>query len=95
LILASCFLPFAILIDSQDDRVDWDFPWNSWLVYVFILNTTLLMVGGAYIVSTASYPYSNSILVSRLTVNTNSKFGLEFGRCVDRMTRMIKDITER
>ena len=53
------------------------------------------MVGGAYVVSTASYPYSNSILVSRLTVNTNNKFGLEFARCVDRMTRMIKDITER
>ena len=52
------------------------------------------MVGGAYIVSTAAYPYSNSILVHRLTKQTNRRFGLEFSRCIDRMTRMIQDCTE-
>jgi len=53
------------------------------------------MIGGAYIVSTVAYPYSNSILVRNLTVNTNKRFGVEISRCVDRMTRMIKDMTER
>jgi hypothetical protein len=93
-LLATLFLPVAILIDAKDDHVDWDFPWNSWLVYVLIFNTTFLMVGGAYIVSTAAYPYSNSILVHRLTKQTNRRFGLEFSRCIDRMTRMIKDCTD-
>lgn len=49
------------------------------------------MVGGAYIVSTAAYPYSNSIIARNLTIDTNKIFGLEFSRCVERMTRMIKD----
>lgn len=94
LVLATLFLPVAILIDKKDDHVDWDFPWNSWLIYVLIVNTTFLMVGGAYIVSTAAYPYSNSIAVRNLRNTTNRRFGIEFSRCVDRMTRMIKDITE-
>lgn len=68
LILATIFLPAAILIDKADDHVDWYFPWNSWLIYVFIVNTTVLMVGGEYIVSSAAYPYSNSIMVRNLTV---------------------------
>ncbi len=95
LVIATCFLPFAILIDRADNHVDWDFPWNSWLVYVIIVNTTLLMIGGEYIVSTAAYPYSNSILVRNFAVNTNKKFGIEFSRYIDRMARMIKDMTER
>lgn len=94
LVLATLFLPVAILIDKQDDYVSWDFPWNSWLVYVLITNTTFVMVGGAYIASTAAYPYSNSILVRNLTRTTNHRFGIEFARLVDRMSRMIKDMTE-
>lgn len=95
LLLATLFLPVAILLDRAIDRVDWYFPWNSWLVYVLIVNTTFLMVFGAYIVSTVAYPYSNSMMVRNLTVNTNRRFGLEFSRCVDRMTRMVKDMAER
>ena len=68
LILATIFIPAAILIDKADDKVDWYFPWNSWLIYVFVVNTTVLMVGGEYIVSTVAYPYSNSIMVRNLTV---------------------------
>ena len=94
LILATIFLPAAILIDRADHHVDWNFPWNSWLVYVFIVNTTVLMVGGEYIVSTVAYPYSNSILVRNLTVQTNKKLGLELTRQIDRMSRMIKDMIE-
>jgi hypothetical protein len=52
------------------------------------------MVCGAYIVSTAAYPYSNSILKKNLSVGTNKRFGLEFSRCVERMTKMIKEMTE-
>lgn len=92
LVIATCFLPFAILIDRADNHVDWEFPWNSWLVYVIIVNTTFLMIGGAYIFSTVAYPYSNSIMVRNLAVKTNKKFGLEFARCIDRMTRMIQEI---
>jgi hypothetical protein len=67
--LATIFLPAAISIDKVDDKVDWGtWPWNWWLIYVFVVNTTVLMVGGVYIVSTAAYPYSNSILVRNLTV---------------------------
>lgn len=94
LVIATLFLPVAILIDKNDTHVNWVFPWNSWLVYVLIVNTTVLMVCGAYIVSTAAYPFSNSILKKNLTVSTNKRFGLEFSRCVDRMTRMIKEMTE-
>lgn len=53
------------------------------------------MLFGAYIVSSVAYPYSNSIMVRNLTVNTNRKVGLEFSRCATRMTRMIKDMMER
>ena len=94
LLLATLFLPVAILIDKKVDHVDWDFPWNSWLIYVLIVNTTFIMVGGAYIASTADYPYSNSILVRNLTRTTNRRFGVEFAKLVDRMSRMIKDMTE-
>lgn len=94
LVLATLFLPVAILIDKKDDHVDWDFPWNSWLIYVLIVNTTFIMVGGAYIASTAAYPYSNSILVRNLHNTTNRRFGTEFARLVDRMSRMIKDMAE-
>lgn len=92
--LATLFLPVAILIDKKDDQVNWDFPWNSWLVYVLIFNTTFIMVGGAYIASTAAYPYSNSILVRNLQNTTNRRFGTEFARLIDRMSRMIKDMAE-
>lgn len=95
LVLATLFLPVAILLDKAISRVDWYFPWNSWLVYVLIVNTTFLMLFGAYIVSSVAYPYSNSIMVRNLTVNTNRKVGLEFSRCATRMTRMIKDMMER
>ena len=91
LVLATLFLPIGILISKKDTRVHWVFPWNSWLVYIIIFNTTILMVGGAYIVSTAAYPYSNSIIARNLTIDTNKRFGIEFSRCVDRMARMIKD----
>lgn len=94
LVLATLFLPVAILIDKKDDQVNWDFPWNSWLVYVLIFNTTFIMVGGAYIASTAAYPYSNSILVRNLQNTTNRRFGTEFARLIDRMSRMIKDMAE-
>lgn len=91
LLLATLFLPVAILIDKKDDKVDWEFPWNSWLVYVFIFNTTFVMVGGAYIASTAAYPYSNSILKKNLLITTNNRFGSEFARLLDRMSRMIQE----
>ena len=38
---------------------------------------------------------SNSILMKRQRDQTNIRFGTEFRRCVERMTRMIKDMTER
>ena len=94
LLLATLFLPVAILVDKKDKHVNWAFPWNSWLIYVLIVNTTFLMVGGAYLVSTAAYPYSNTLIVKNLNKTTNRKFGLEFGRCIDRMTHMIKDVCE-
>ena len=53
------------------------------------------MIFGAYIASTLAYPYSNSILIKRQRDQTNIRFGTEFRRCVERMTRMIKDMTER
>ena len=94
LIIATIFLPAAIAIDRVDNQVDWDFPWNSWLVYVIVVDTTILMVGGAYIVSTVAYPYSNSILVKNLSVTNNKRFGIEFARQIDRMVRMIRDMME-
>ena len=94
LIVATLILPVAILIDSKDVHVNWYFPWNSWLIYVLIVNTTFLMVMGAYLASTAAYPYSNSLLARNLTVQTNKRFGLEFIRCIDRMVLSIRDMCE-
>jgi hypothetical protein len=51
------------------------------------------MVAGAYIASTAAYPYSNSILVRNLFIKTNRLFGLEFNRQIDRMIRSIQDVS--
>lgn len=92
--IATIFLPAAIAIDRVDNHVDWDFPWNSWLVYVIVVDTTILMVAGAYIVSTVAYPYSNSILVKNLSVSNNKRFGIDFARQIDRMVRMIRDTME-
>lgn len=64
------------------------------MVYVIVVDTTFLMVMGAYIVSTLAYPYSNSILVRNLSINNNRRFGLEFARQIDRMVRMIRDTVE-
>lgn len=95
LVIASLFLPLAVLIDKQNGVKNWYVPWWAWLLYVIVVNTTFLMIFGAYIASTLAYPYSNSILVKRLRDQTNVRFGTEFRRCVERMTRMIKDMTER
>ena len=94
LVIATLILPVAILIDRKDVHVNWYFPWNSWLIYVIIVNTTFLMVMGAYLASTAAYPYSNSLLARNLTVQTNRRFGLEFIRCIDRMVLSIRDMCE-
>jgi hypothetical protein len=80
LVIATLFLPVAIFYDRLNNKVDWNFPWNSWLVYVIIVDTTILMIGGAYIVSSVAYPYSNSLLVRSLSVRNNRSFGLEFAR---------------
>ena len=69
LVIASLFLPTAVLINNHtSSAVYWDIPWWAWLIYVIVVNTTILMIFGAYIVSTLAYPYSNSILVRRLLV---------------------------
>ena len=80
MVIATLFLPVAIFYDRLNNKVDWNFPWNSWLVYVIIVDTTILMIGGAYIVSSVAYPYSNSLLVRSLSVRNNRSFGLEFAR---------------
>jgi uncharacterized membrane protein YjdF len=96
LILFSIILPFLIIFDKLNPNVNWEgeYPTASWLVYIFVLNTTFLMVGGEYIFSTVAYPYSNSLMVRNFNKNTNLKFGSEFSRCVDRMTRMISELVE-
>ena len=65
LVIATLFLPVAIVLNREIDRVDWYFPWNSWLVYIWIFNTTFLMLFAAYIVSSVAYPYSNGLFVRK------------------------------
>lgn len=50
---------------------------------------------GKLLTSSIAYPYSNSCFTRHLKRTTNQRFGLEFRRCVERMTRMIKETTER
>ena len=95
LLFASLFLPVVLLVDKQTGVTDRQIPWWAWLLYVIVVNTTILMIFGSYIASSLAYPYSNSILVKRQRDQTNVRFGTEFRRCVERMTRMIKDMTER
>lgn len=66
----------------------------SWLIYVWVFNSAMLLWIPTYLASSVAYPFSNSFVNRNQRIATNVRFGLEFRRCVERMTRMIKETTE-
>jgi len=66
-----------------------------WVLYVFVLNTIILIAIGGYATSSFAYPFSNSLVRKDNLRSQNKRYGLEFRRTVERITRMIKDMVER
>lgn len=66
-----------------------------WLLYILVFNTVMLVWIPKVLASSVAYPFSNSFVKRRQYSQSNTRFGLEFKRCIERMTRMIKETTER
>ena len=66
-----------------------------YVIYIIIFNSIVLVQLVKFVASSIAYPYSSSMFNKKMRANTNSRFGFEFRRCIERMTRMIKETTER
>ena len=96
LILTSILLPVLSLLKYLGVTKDqFTIPVYAWVIYVIIFNTVILILLGLTLTSSIAYPYSNRFFTKHLKRTTNQRFGMEFSRCVERMTRMIKETTER
>jgi len=58
------------------------------------LNTIILIVLGKYATSSFAYPFSNGFIRKSHMRSTNVRYGTEFQSTVERITKMIKDMTE-
>ena len=96
LVVLSILLPLLSLLKYFGVGVDsFTIPIYAWVIYVIIFNTVVLILLGLTLTSSIAYPYSNRFFTKHLKRTTNQRFGMEFSRCVERMTRMIKETTER
>ena len=69
-------------------------PYYIWICYIFIFNTILLIAIGKYTTSSFAYPFTNSFLRKSHMRATNARYGAEFQSTVERITSMIKDMSE-
>ena len=93
-ILGSLAIPaFWYLIEYDYIDIQIDLSWWYWLSYILILNALVLFCVSIY-ATTLAYPYSNAIFGNQVLRNSNRRYAIEVRRCIDRMTSMIKDITE-
>jgi len=94
LIILSIALPL-IALGNYLEILKFAIPIYAWGVYLLIFNTVALIFITKIFASSIAYPFSNTCFKRHLRNSTNLRFGLEFRRCIQRMTRMIKETTER
>ena len=96
LVLTSIALPILSLLNYlKFIHHTFRIPIYAWAIYIVVFNTVALILLGKFLTSSIAYPYSNSFFTSHLKRTSNQRFGQEFSKCVERMTRMIKETTER
>lgn len=93
LVTLSLFVPVVALLNYLQ-VIHHPITIFAWLIYLLIFNSAMLLWLPKYLASSVAYPFSNSFVNRNQRVTTNVRFGLEFRRCVERMTRMIKETTE-
>jgi len=93
LVIASIALPVVFAL-NYFGVINYDILIYEWAIYILIFNTVFLIFISKYIASSISYPYSNSFFSRSSRISTNARFGLEFRRCIEIMTRLIKETTE-
>lgn len=91
LVVASLFIPVIYALNHFNVTAI-TLPFYSWAIYFFVVNTIVLLVFTKYLSGSISYPYSNRIFNKSQRLNTNTKFSLEFLRCVERTSVMIQDV---
>lgn len=63
-------------------------------MYYFVVNTLFLIGIGYCIVGCITYPYSFKVLSKSHMRMTNKRFGTEFIKCTERVSRVIQDMIE-
>lgn len=89
IVLAALLIP-ALYILNHFGLISDKLPRYSWFVYVVILNTVTLIWVSKYLSGSIAYPYSNRIFNKSQRLNTNTKFSLEFLRCIENTVSMIQ-----
>ena len=95
-ILAYCAI-FPILYFFGPEIVPWLHKTSlSYLaiMYYLVFNTLALLGIGYCLSGYLTYPYSNSTVNKHEKMEMNKKFGLEFGKCVLRVSQVIQDMLE-
>ena len=64
------------------------------IMYYLVLNTLLLIGVGYCVVGCVTYPYSNGYFSKTHRRQTNQRFGVEFIKCCERISRLISDMSE-
>ena len=72
-----------------------EIPQWTWLCYIFLFNSIVLLFGIKYCIRTIPFPMSNFVYKNNISRSINRKFAQEFQNSIERMTRMIKDLAER
>lgn len=65
------------------------------MIYVIVLNSILVLWTANIVTSSIAYPISNCFFRRSINRQTNTRFSLEFNRCVERMTKFIEETTLR
>ena len=91
IVVASLFIPVIYALNHFNVTAI-ALPVYSWAIYIIVVNTVLLLAFSKYLSGSISYPYSNQIFSKSQRLNTNTKFSLEFLRCVERTSQMVQDV---
>lgn len=70
-------------------------PIYGLVMYALVFNGLVIALGGKYLISTITYPYSNRWFSSHLKRSTNIRFGREFLKCIERISYLVEDWSER
>ena len=69
-------------------------PAYACAVYVLVFNSIMLLVVIKYFIRAIPYPMSTFVYTNTINRSSNNKFAMNFRHSVERMTRMIKEISE-